>query len=213
MLNKVTTDSLVKGTRIISFEEADVRRMIIHAFFIFFAERGYREVVLPSIERSSIYVDKAGQEILGQMYSVESDLCLRPEGTATCQFIAQKSKFDKDIKLMYECRCWRKEDTRKGRYNEFTQLGIEVLNPSKDYLVDMMHDAIEFLKTFLPAKDIELNVNAKRGLAYYTGDGFEIKYAPLGKESQILGGGRYNEGVGFAIGLDRLVIAIMELRK
>ncbi len=213
MLTKLTTNNLVKGTRIISMNEADIRRQIIHSFFIFFAERGYREIVLPSVERSEVYSNKMGQEILGQMYSVgnsDENLVLRPEGTATCQLMAQKSKFDKDIRVMYETRCWRREDTRKGRYNEFTQIGVEILNPSKDYLADLMNDAIEFLKLYLPAKDIEVNVNAKRGLAYYTGDGFEIRYATLGKESQILGGGRYNEGVGFAIGLDRLTLAVME---
>jgi ATP phosphoribosyltransferase regulatory subunit HisZ len=44
---------------------------------------GAREVVLPSLEPSTVYVDKAGPEVLGQMYvfpdKAGRPLCLRPE--------------------------------------------------------------------------------------------------------------------------------------
>lgn len=56
------------------------------------AEAGFEEIVLPSLEPSSLYVEKAGEEILGQMYVFPDkkgrSLCLRPEGTATCQVLA-----------------------------------------------------------------------------------------------------------------------------
>jgi histidyl-tRNA synthetase len=46
----------------------------------------------------------------------------------------------------------------------------------------------------------------KRGLAYYTEEGFEISCPALGSQKQVLGGGRYAEGIGFAIGIDRLML-------
>jgi len=56
--------------------------------------------------------------------------------------------------------------------------------------------------------DYELDREVKRGLAYYVEDGFEAKCSKLGAQKQIAGGGRYAEGIGWAIGLDRLLLAL-----
>ena len=46
----------------------------------------------------------------------------------------------------------------------------------------------------------------KRGLDYYKeGKGFEITCDDLGSSKQVCGGGEYEGGVGFAIGIDRLL--------
>lgn len=58
-----------------------------------------------------------------------------------------------------------------------------------------------------------------RGLDYYTKTAFEIKYPPLGAQSAVAGGGRYDglieemggnptPAVGFATGLERLLLAL-----
>lgn len=58
-----------------------------------------------------------------------------------------------------------------------------------------------------------------RGLDYYTNTAFEIQYPPLGAQSAVCGGGRYDglveeiggpstPGIGFAIGLERLLLAL-----
>lgn len=58
-----------------------------------------------------------------------------------------------------------------------------------------------------------------RGLDYYTKTAFEIKYEPLGAQSAVAGGGRYDglveemggaatPAVGFACGLERVMLAI-----
>ena len=58
-----------------------------------------------------------------------------------------------------------------------------------------------------------------RGLDYYTKTAFEIQYAPLGAQSAVCGGGRYDglveeiggisvPGIGFAVGLERLLLAL-----
>jgi histidyl-tRNA synthetase len=44
------------------------------------------------------------------------------------------------------------------------------------------------------------------GLSYYVEDGFEAEVAALGAQKQVAGGGRYREGIGWAIGLDRLIL-------
>jgi len=50
------------------------------------------------------------------------------------------------------------------------------------------------------------NLEVKRGLDYYKdGEGFEITSEQLGSSKQVCGGGEYDGGVGFAIGVDRLL--------
>lgn len=47
----------------------------------------------------------------------------------------------------------------------------------------------------------------KRGLSYYVEDGFEAVCEQLGAQKQVAGGGRYAEGIGWAIGMERLLLA------
>src|SRR5579864_1092523 len=107
---------------------------ILNALSSMAEEKGYREVLLPLLEPAEIYTDKAGKEVLGQMYTFPDKkgraLCLRPEGTATCQLMADSVwKNNRDIKIFYATTCWRYEKPQAGRYREFTQFGVEYLNP------------------------------------------------------------------------------------
>jgi len=68
----------------------------------------------------------------------------------------------------------------------------------------------------------KLNDRLVRGLDYYTRTAFEFTHGALGAQNAILGGGRYDglaellgspqpaPGIGFAIGEDRLVLALQE---
>ena len=135
----------------------------------------------------------------------DRDLCLRPEGTATCQLLAGTAfKRQKDVAIWYVTTCWRYERPQAGRYREFTQFGVEVLNPSRDWQPDLIEMATEMVSTI--TKEYEVNAAVKRGLAYYTQDGFEISCPSLGAQKQVCGGGRYEEGIGFALGVDRLML-------
>jgi len=204
-------DGTYKGTRIILGELAVKKREIISSFSMLAEQMGYEEVFLPTIELADVYVNKAGKEILGQMFEWEDkgrrQVCLRPEGTATCQLLAKSLfKFNKDVKLFYTVQCFRYEQPQAGRYREFTQFGVEWLNPSdieaaRDELLWMAEECIKCL-----TDNYELNSSVKRGLAYYVEDGFEISCPELGAQKQVLGGGRYDEGIGYAFGVDRLLL-------
>jgi histidyl-tRNA synthetase len=174
-------------------------------------EAGYEEFVLPSLEPSEIYVEKAGGEILGQMYVFPDkkgrQLCLRPEGTATCQILADTVlKMERDVKLFYLATCWRYERPQAGRYREFLQFGVEWLNPRpgqavRDELIALSESMVrQFTDKY------EISKSVKRGLAYYVEDGFEIVCPELGAQKQVCGGGSYKQGCGFAFGVDRLML-------
>lgn len=201
----------LKGTRILFDTEAKDRRIILNKMIEIVEAKEFNEITLPSLEKAEIYVDKAGPEILNQMYTFidkgDRELCLRPEGTATVQLLADKYwKQQKDVKMWYFEKCWRYEKPQAGRYREFFQFGIEWLNP-KD-LEKARTELIELAKELVSIKTTEFEVNdsAKRGLSYYTGDGFEIAVPTLGAQKQVVGGGTYKQGIGFAIGFDRLML-------
>jgi histidyl-tRNA synthetase len=170
---------------------------------------GCEEIVLPSIEPTELYVSKAGDEVLSQMYTFqdkgEREICLRPEGTATCQCLAREVwKQTRDKKLWYDVRCWRYERPQAGRYREFTQFGVEWLNPRLNPASALIDLAEEMVKEITSQYAISRSV--KRGLAYYVEDGFEIVCEQLGAQKQVCGGGTYAEGCGFAFGIDRLML-------
>ena len=132
-------------------------------------------------------------------------LCLRPEGTATCQILAETVlKSERDVRLFYLATCWRYERPQAGRYREFLQFGVEILNPRKDVREELVELATSMVGMF--TDKFEVNKAAKRGLAYYVEDGFEISCPALGAQKQVCGGGSYKQGCGFAFGVDRLML-------
>jgi histidyl-tRNA synthetase len=46
------------------------------------------------------------------------------------------------------------------------------------------------------------------GYPYLDGQGFELRCLELGAQQQVAGGGAYREGAGFAIGAERLLLAL-----
>ena len=133
-------------------------------------------------------------------------LCLRPEGTATIQLVADKYfKNRQDVKLWYFERCWRYERPQEGRYREFFQFGVEILNPSR---CDAQSELIALAERMVSLKTRSYDVrrSVKRGLAYYISEGFEIAALELGTQKQVVGGGAYRQGAGFAVGFDRLML-------
>lgn len=90
-----------------------------------------------------------------------------------------------------------------------------------EYLCDDCHKKFEAVKHYLDGLGISYTVDPRlvRGLDYYTNTAFEIQYPPLGAQSAVCGGGRYDglveeiggpstPGIGFAIGLERLLLAL-----
>jgi histidyl-tRNA synthetase len=98
---------------------------------------------------------------------------------------------------------------------------IETLPRIADYLDE---DSRAHFATVLAALDAcgvkyEVNPRLVRGLDYYTRTAFEFTHGGLGAQNALLGGGRYDglseaiggpkaPGIGFAIGLDRLILTL-----
>lgn len=89
-----------------------------------------------------------------------------------------------------------------------------------DYLCPECKEHWDMLRSILTSIGMEYTVDPAlvRGLDYYTRTVFEIKWPPLGAQDTIIGGGRYDRlveelggkptpGVGFALGMERLLLA------
>lgn len=207
---EIKIESTYKGTRILFSETAKKKRTLINKMIDILESYGYEEMMIPIIQRSETFESKVGEENQKMMYRFKDrgdrDLCLAPEYTSVVQLIGKdKFKFKKDVKLFYIGECFRGEKPQAGRYRQFTQFGVEVLNPSKDYTNELVEIAKKLIE--ISTSNYEVNLDATRGLDYYKGGkGFEISCPELGSQKQVCGGGTYEGGLGFAIGLDRLLL-------
>lgn len=207
---EIKLDSSYKGTRILFKETAKKKRQLLNDMIDILYQYGYEEMMIPVIQLSSTFASKVGEENNNMMYNFTDrgnrNLCLAPEYTAVVQQMATGLyKYTKDVKIFYIGECFRGENPQAGRYRQFTQFGVEVLNPSKSYIGEMMIIATKL--TELVTKNYELNSDATRGLDYYKqGKGFEIACHDLGSSKQICGGGEYEGGIGFAMGVDRMLV-------
>ena len=98
---------------------------------------------------------------------------------------------------------------------------IDALPHSEEYLCPDCREHFDEVKRMLEAYALDYRVSHRlvRGLDYYTRTTFEILSHGIGAQSAVLGGGRYDNlvkqlggpdraGIGFAAGLERLVLAM-----
>ena len=90
-----------------------------------------------------------------------------------------------------------------------------------DYLCDECHDHFESTQKYLSKMNIEYKIDPTivRGLDYYTKTVFEFKTSLKGAAGTVCGGGRYDglieelggnsiPGIGFAMGIERLLLSL-----
>ena len=100
---------------------------------------------------------------------------------------------------------------------------IDKLPRISQFLDEGCRKHFQDVQEILKAVEVPFTLNDRlvRGLDYYTRTAFEFTHGALGAQNAILGGGRYDglsealggpsaPGIGFAIGEDRLVLALKE---
>ena len=111
-------------------------------------------------------------------------------------------------------------DSKDNRTQEISQDAPSIL----DYLSPESQQHFEKVQILLTDLNIAYRINPRlvRGLDYYTRTAFEIQSNLLGAQSAVCGGGRYDRliaelggadtpAVGWAIGLERLVILMQQI--
>jgi len=111
-------------------------------------------------------------------------------------------------------------DSKHPQTQEIVQAAPSIL----DYLSPTSQQHFEQVKSLLTDLGIAFRIDPRlvRGLDYYTHTAFEIKSSQLGAQAAVCGGGRYDRlvaelggpdtpAVGWAIGLERLVLLLQKL--
>lgn len=120
-----------------------------------------------------------------------------------------QSRFDRAPMRILDC----KKDADKPYMQDAPKI--------TDCLCEECSDHFSKLQTYLTKAGVKFSLDPRlvRGLDYYTKTAFEIKYPPLGAQSAVAGGGRYDglieemggnptPAVGFATGLERVLLAL-----
>ena len=127
---------------------------------------------------------------------------------------------DRKDRLCPDCK--RRLETNPLRIfdckNESCQESIAEAPTIIEYICSDCSDHFESVKKYLELLGVAYTINTRmvRGLDYYTQTAFEIITESLGAQNAIAGGGRYDglarilggpdiPGIGFAIGLERLI--------
>lgn len=157
-------------------------------------------------------------ELVLQLNSVGCPVC-RPKYRKALQDFLQDKLPDlcTDCQSRFERNPLRILDCKEKKCTSLSQGAPQMT----DCLCEDCSSHFEQLKILLTAAGLEFKLNPRlvRGLDYYTKTAFEIQYAPLGAQSAVCGGGRYDgliaecggqptPGIGFAIGLERVLLAL-----
>ncbi len=171
---------------------------------------GYQGIQTPILEPLELFLRKSGDEIAARMFAFSHwnrRLCLRPELTASIMraYVNEMQGRSLPLRLHYSGPIFRYEKPQRGRYRQFTQVGLELIGASG------------------PAADAEVLHLACAGLDA-TGVGpYRLVVGHLGALLQLLGElGMSEHGQGLIldhleplvrgrIGLDAAVARVVEL--
>jgi histidyl-tRNA synthetase len=139
-----------------------------------FERFGYQGIQTPIIEPLELFLRKSGDEIVARMYAFSHwnrRLCLRPELTASVMrsYVDELQGHGLPIRLHYSGPSFRYERPSRGRYRQFTQVGVELLGASG------------------PAADAEVLHLACAGLRAAGVTRFRLVIGHLGAALQLLG--------------------------
>ena len=126
----------LKGFRDFYPDEMGARREVIDAIEDVARRYGFREVGTPALERTRMYVDKSGEEIVEELYAFEDrggrEVAMTPELTPTvARMVVERGQaLSKPIKWFSTRPFWRYEQVQQGRFREFYQTNVDVFGSS-----------------------------------------------------------------------------------
>lgn len=129
---------------------------------------------------------------------------LQPVRSELCEDCGRR--FDTNILRTLDCK------------NPSCQRLLEDLPPVTEFMTEGSRSYLAEVSEYLQLLDIEADLNPRlvRGLDYYVHTVWEITHGALGAQDALCGGGRYQfelgkkviNGVGFAMGLERVLMAL-----
>ena len=127
----------LKGFRDLYPGEMSARRAVIDVLEATARRYGFREVGTPALERTRMYVEKSGEEIVEELYAFEDkggrEVALAPELTPTVarMVVARQGALAEPIKWFSTRPFWRYEQVQQGRFREFYQTNVDVFGSAE----------------------------------------------------------------------------------
>ena len=135
--------SKMKGFRDIFGEDIEYWQYVENKLKSLFTSYGFNEFRLPTLEKTALFNRGIGDTtdiVEKEMFSFEDKdgefVSLRPEGTASLlRAYIENGLINNGVKKFYYLgNMFRRERPQKGRFRQFTQIGVEVLESSSALL-------------------------------------------------------------------------------
>jgi ATP phosphoribosyltransferase regulatory subunit len=143
-----------EGTSDLLFKECEARREVENIMINIFKNRGFSEVVTPSLEFYDVFSNQYNaipQEMMYKLFDNKGRiLVMRPDNTMPIARVASTrlKSFSPPLRLYYNQRVFRISPSMTGRSDEFTQCGIELIGSSgKKADLEVIATAITSLKS------------------------------------------------------------------
>jgi histidyl-tRNA synthetase len=122
----------VRGTNDVLPPEARILRTMSLVLADVFERHGYQLIETPIIENLDLFLRKSGEEIAARTFSFthwNRRICLRPELTASVVRAYVNGLQDQPlpVRLQYQGATFRYEKPQRGRYRQFTEVGLECI--------------------------------------------------------------------------------------
>ncbi|MCK5812092.1 MAG: histidine--tRNA ligase [Clostridiales bacterium] len=159
-----------KGTKDVLSIEMEKYRQIENIFSNVCKNYGYGEITTPVFEFTELFKRGVGETtdvVSKEMYTFldkgNRSLTLRPEGTAGVvrSYINNgMTSLVQPVKLYYMGKMYRYENVQKGRYREFTQIGLEAFGSSKASIDVEIISLVNMFFEKLGISDLQLMINS-----------------------------------------------------
>jgi histidyl-tRNA synthetase len=158
-----------RGTRDFYPEDLRLRTWLFDHFRAVAHRFGFEEVDAPVVEHAELFLRKAGEEIVEQLYHFElheRHLALRPELTPSLarMVIARQGALRLPLRWFAIPQCWRYERATRGRRREHYQWNLDVWGEAdvtaEAELIAALFAATDALG--LAPGDVKLRVNHRR---------------------------------------------------
>ncbi|MBI4139924.1 histidine--tRNA ligase [Candidatus Woesearchaeota archaeon] len=159
-----------KGTEDFFPELWSVKVQIMNSLRATALKYGFLEVETPALETVEWLTKKSGDEILGQIFTLEQRgserFGLRFDLTVpiTRLFLQKQKELQKPVRWFGLSRMWRYEAPQKGRLREFYQLSVECFGSDRvEADVEVLNLFVDCYKNFgLTSNDFKVRINDKK---------------------------------------------------
>jgi histidyl-tRNA synthetase len=177
-----------RGTRDFYPEDLRLRSWLFGHFREVAREFGYEEVDAPVLEHAELFVRKAGEEIVDQLYHFtlhDRHLALRPELTPSLarMVMARQGSLAFPLRWFSIPQCWRYERMTRGRRREHYQWNMDLWGvPGVEAEAELIAAVFALLgRLGLPDDAVKVRISSRRLLEALAGGG-ELppeRFAPL----------------------------------